>query len=82
MIRTQIQLTERQAQGLKRLAAKQKISVAEVIRRSVDRTLMSQRMPDEQELRRRAIEAAGSFNSGKNNIAREHDDYLVEAYLE
>jgi predicted DNA-binding ribbon-helix-helix protein len=34
MIRTQIQLTEEQSNYLKRLAAEDKVSVAELIRRS------------------------------------------------
>ena len=39
MIRTQIQLTEEQAQRLKTLAAEQGKSVAELIRQSVDETI-------------------------------------------
>ena len=36
MVRTQIQLTERQARELKRMAAKEGVSMAEVIRNAVD----------------------------------------------
>lgn len=34
--------------------------------------------PDEQ--RQRAIEVAGMFASGLQDVARRHDDYLAEAY--
>ena len=36
MVRTQIQLSERQAAALKKLAATKHVSIAELIRRAVD----------------------------------------------
>jgi len=83
MVRTQIQLTDEESRKAKRLAAKYKVSVAELIRRSLDRTLREEVIPpDDEEIRRRAIAAIGSFHSGPNDVSERHDDYLVEAYLE
>lgn len=79
MIRTQIQLTEEQASVLKTLASEQRISVAELIRQSVDRFVRLPRV-DMDARRRRAIAAAGRFHSGRADIAVEHDRYLAEAY--
>ena len=78
MIRTQIQLTNEQARALKRLAAKEGKSVAELIRVSVDDLIRRGGDADPQELRQRAINAAGKLN-GPSNLAAEHDIYLAEA---
>ena len=82
MVRTQIQLTEEQAQALKELAADQHVSVAEIIRRSVDTMIRSPRGCTEDERWRRAVAVAGRFHSGKTDIATNHDRYLAEAYAE
>lgn len=80
MIRTQIQLTEAQAQTLKALAVTRQSSVAELIRQSVDHLIRQSGTIDVAERRRRAIAAAGRFHSGQSNISTEHDHYLAEAY--
>ena len=80
MIRTQIQLTEEQARALKALAAARRVSVAELIRQSVDDLLRKTAGADVAERRRRAIAAAGRFRSGQTDISTHHDDYLAEAY--
>jgi hypothetical protein len=82
MVRTQIQISEEQSKGLKRLAKKQRISVAEVIRRSVDRTLREEYAPSQEEIWDRALKAVGAFRSGLNDVAERHDDYLAEAYMD
>lgn len=79
MIRTQIQLTEEQARALKALAAEQGVSVAELIRRSVDR-LTASAGPGQEARRRRALAVAGRFRSGCADLSAGHDEYLVEAY--
>jgi hypothetical protein len=81
MIRTQIQLTERQARELKRIAAKEGVSMAEVIRRAVDAKIRggTGEVPWEERVRR-ARAAMGKFRSGLKDVAEKHDDYLVEAY--
>ena len=79
MIRTQIQLTPEQADGLKQLAQKRGCSMAEVIRGAVQVLLSAQTSEDSAENRRRALEVAGMFRSGLGDLSQRHDDYLVES---
>ncbi len=81
MVRTQIQLTEKQARELKELAAKQHVSVAELIRQSIDATLRSLESPSREEIWRRAKAASGRFSSGYSDISINHDKYLAEDYM-
>lgn len=80
MVRTQIQLTEEQANALKKIALSRHLSIAELIRQAVDNILKSSTAIDMEERKKRAINAAGRFSSGKRDIAREHDKYLAEAF--
>ena len=80
MVRTQIQLTEEQANALKKLSLSRHLSIAELIRQAVDHILKSSTAIDREERKKRAIAAAGRFSSGKRDIAREHDKYLAEAF--
>jgi hypothetical protein len=80
MVRTQIQLTEAPAKAVKKVAMEEGTSVAEVIRRAVERMAEARPKISAQERVRRAIEIAGKFRSGKKNISRKHDEYLTEAY--
>lgn len=82
MVRTQIQLDEKQAEALKRIAAAQKVSMAEIIRRGVDLYLKTSLSISDDERRQRAIRASGKFRSGKGDLAKNHDAYLAEAYAE
>lgn len=82
MVRTQIQLTENQAAALKRRAASQGISMAEVIRRSLDRTIAEEDPMQDPEARRRALAAIGCIRTGPPDLAENHDAYLLEAYSE
>lgn len=77
MIRTQIQLTEKQAKALKRAAAARGVSIAAVIREAVDR-VVEERAEDV--LWSRALAAVGSLRGGGENVSEEHDRYLVDAY--
>ncbi|MEP7359583.1 MAG: ribbon-helix-helix protein, CopG family [Anaerolineales bacterium] len=80
MVRTQIQLSEKQSQALKKLAARRKVSVAELIREAVDEQLRSAGKIDPDERKRRALAAAGRFHSGQTDLSTEHDQYLAEAF--
>ena len=80
MTRTQVQLTEEQARALRNLASAREVSVAELIRQSVDTLIQSSGATDAEERRRRAISAAGRFHSGTSDISTEHDEYLVETF--
>ena len=81
MVRTQIQLTERQARELRRMAVKEGVSMAEVIRRAVDAKIRggTGEVPWEERVRR-AQAAMGKFRTGLKDVAERHDDYLAEEY--
>lgn len=78
MARIQIQLTEAQAAKLRRRAAREKVSVAELIRRSIDQTLSAPQPATPDRRRQKALAIIGAFASGQPNLARRHDDALAE----
>jgi len=80
MVRTQIQLTEEQVKALKKIALSRHLSIAEIIRQAVDTVIRTNTMVDIEERRKRAIDIVGRFSSGKRDISRKHDRYLVEAF--
>ena len=80
MIRTQIQFSEKQLHALKSRAAREHVSVSSLVRKAVDAWIQGEADISQEERRRRAIEAAGLFASGHHDIARQHDDYLMDAY--
>ncbi|BBO16259.1 CopG family transcriptional regulator [Candidatus Brocadia pituitae] len=80
MVRTQIQLTEEQVMALKKIALSRHLSVAEIIRQAVDTVIRTDTVVDIEERRKRAIDIVGRFSSGKRDISRKHDTYLVEAF--
>lgn len=82
MVRTQIQLTERQAKVVKAMAQAQGISAAEIIRRAIDELVESNRMIGDDERRARALSVVGRFRSGRRDVSKNHDTYLSEAYQE
>jgi len=80
MVRTQIQLTEDQARALKRIAQSRHLSIAELIRKAVETIIKSSTVVDHEERHKRAMEIVGKFSSGKHDISKKHDLYLVDAY--
>jgi len=78
MIRTQITLTEEQKRNLERLAAQEQVSMAELIRLSIDQFLKNRKIPNSQEIRSRAIEAVGRLKDGPTDLSSEHDRYISE----
>lgn len=77
MIRTQIQLTEKQAKVLKRTAAARGVSMSAVIREAVDRVVEARA---DDVVWQRALAAVGRFRGGKVNVSEKHDRYLADAY--
>ena len=77
MIRTQIQLTARQAMVLKQVARERRVSMASVIREAVDSVIDE---ADRQARVERAIAAIGGFVDGEPDAARNHDRYLEDAW--
>jgi len=82
MVRTQIQLTETQARKVKKLASEEGTSVAEIIRKAIEKMAEARPQIDSQEKIRRAMEMAGKYRSGKKDVSRKHDEYLAEVYEE
>ena len=80
MVRTQIQLTEEQARAIKKMAASRHVSGAELIRRAIDVMIKSGPAADPEERRKRAIDIAGKFSSGKSDVSKKHDKYLTDAF--
>jgi Arc/MetJ-type ribon-helix-helix transcriptional regulator len=78
VVRTQVQLTEQQYKALKAVAERRKVSMAELIRQGVEKVLSSSATLAADEQRKRALDIAGRFHSGKTDISEKHDDYLSE----
>ena len=81
MIRTQIQLTEAQARRLRAHARQHDISLAEAIRRCVDKGLAEQ-AEDRASLYVRAGGLVGRFRDrqGASDLASGHDRHLDDTY--
>ncbi len=79
MVRTQIQLTPEQSNILKKLSEAQGVSVAELIRQSVDLYIAKRHEPTKAEKRRRALAAVGAFSDEVTDLSENHDAYFVEA---
>ena len=79
MVRTQVQLTDRQAEALRRRSKRENVSVAELVRRAIDAFTRTE-PPGERDVRDRAIRAAGRFASGVRDTSIRHDEALVEAF--
>jgi hypothetical protein len=82
MVRTQIRLPEAQYAALKRMGAARNVSMAALIRQSVDLMLRGRIEIDADERHQRALDLAGRFHSGKNDISEKHDCYLSDALSE
>jgi hypothetical protein len=70
----QIYLDQRQDKILRRLAAKEKVSIGELIRCSLDRFLAE--IPLEEDP---AMQLIGLGHSGKGDLSTRHDYYLAQA---
>ena len=79
MVPTQIQLTEIQARTLKRIARRHDVSMAALIRQSVDALISAQAVDARDTQWERSVAVIGKYRSGKPDTAREHDRYPDEA---
>lgn len=79
MVRTQIQLTEDQAQKLKALSLSSHESVAALIRKAIDQFIVTGK-PDRLALYRQAGSIVGKYKAEKSDISVAHDRYLEEAF--
>lgn len=80
MVRTQIQMTEEQVEELKRIAAAEHRSMADLIRQAVDIFIATRAGADIEERRSRTIAVAGRFHSKTGDLSEAHDKYLAGAY--
>jgi hypothetical protein len=78
MVRTQIQLPESQVAVLKKIAASQNSSMAEIIRQSIDFFVKSNHSDKTVQQRHRAMAVAGKFRSGIRDLASAHDAYFAK----
>ena len=81
MVRTQIQLTEQQARRLRAEARERGVSLAEVIRRYVEKGL-AEDAGDRAAMYERAARVVGRFRDrrGATDISKRHDLYLDETF--
>jgi hypothetical protein len=79
MVRKQVQLTDRQAEALRRRSKRENVSVAELVRRAIDAFTRAE-PPSERAVRDRAIRAAGRFASGVDDTSSRHDEALSDAF--
>lgn len=81
MIRTQIQLTEKQSRKMRALAREKKVSLAEVIRQCIDGSLIGEG-GNRAALFERAEQIVGAFKdrSGASDLSSRHDRHLARAF--
>jgi len=80
MVRVQIQFAKPQLDGLKRLAAEEGKSVAELVRSGMEFYVRTRPKAGGADRTERARKAAGRFRSGLKDVSRNHDRYLAEAF--
>ncbi len=80
MVRTQILLTEEQADSLRKLAAAERQSMADLVRDGVDALLASRAGGRRDGATARALAAVGRFHSGVPDLGTRHDDHLAETW--
>jgi len=90
MIRTMVQLTEEQLNALKELAKARNVSVASLVRESVEQYVTTATQEDEREEKRlQALEFIRKIKNGeiqshdvegKTDVSIKHDEYLDEIY--
>lgn len=81
MIRTQIQITREQLRRLRAAAQAQGVSVAEVVRRLIDRGIEAE-LPPSDDRWKLAEQVIGTFEDvdGTSDVATDHDSYLEDAF--
>jgi hypothetical protein len=73
----QVYLEREQDEAVRALAQRQEISIAELIRRSVDRYLTELPVEDDP-----AVDIMGLVDAGPEDASEKHDDYIVRLLQE
>lgn len=82
MVRTQIQLTETQALKLKQLASSEGVSMATLIRRSIDQYVAEEHREEIEARKARALAVVGKYASQHSDVSEAHDLHLTELFAE
>jgi Arc/MetJ-type ribon-helix-helix transcriptional regulator len=77
VIRTQVELTDSQARELEELALKEGVTMAELVRQSIEHFLAERN--DDQRWER-ALSAIGRFHEGPSDVSQHHDTYLADDF--
>jgi hypothetical protein len=80
MKRTQVQLTEKQYELLKKISLKKNISMAEIVREAISIYSSSSAIITRDTLIKDASGIIGKYSSGKKDVSIKHDDYLRKAF--
>lgn len=80
MVRTQIQLTESQVAILRAMSAARQISMAELIRISIDAFVQREAGTSRAQMVARAKSVSGEFSSGERTVSENHDQFLADAF--
>ena len=80
MVRTQIQLTEEQVAALRTMSAERQLSMAELIRMSIEAFVQREARASRAAIVARAVAAVGRFSSGSDDGSTEHDQHLADAF--
>ena len=81
MVRTQVQLTEKQLAFLHRNSSSQGVSISEQIRRGVDMLMReSLRGPSKDCRKKKAIALIGKYKSKTGDLSMRHDKHLAEIF--
>lgn len=80
MVRTQIQLTNQQSQRLKTISMAENVSIAELIRQSIDLYLRTMPYRPRDELKQKALSIVGKYASEVDDVSLNHDDYLADIF--
>jgi hypothetical protein len=78
MSRIEVPLADSQMAVLEELARKRNTTPAGLLQEEVIKLLRAADPAEWEERKRRALAAAGRFNSGCPDLATRHDDYLTE----
>ena len=79
MVRTQIQLTEEQAEKLREIAMENHESIASLIRNAIDQFILSKKS-SRSSLYLQAKSVVGKYEADEDDISIEHDRYLDKDY--
>ena len=79
MIRTQIQLTEEQAERLRQISLDSHESIASLIRKALNQFLINEK-PSRKVLYRQAASVIGKYKADRSDVSINHDQYLVEDF--